>query len=84
MVIWGPVEALADEKDLLGHLVAEVLVCRIQGPGTEELPEDLVGAGATRRATVEQQDEFHLGLFVKLKDLKDMVPYYSSPVGGAL
>ena len=70
VVPWGTVEGLPNREDLLGHLVAEVLINRIQGPGTEELPEDLVGRGATRRATVEQQDELHLGLFVKLKDLK--------------
>ena len=50
----GPVHLLPGPVDIIGDLVAEVLVGLLQGPVGHEVPEDLVGIGPSHRTCLSK------------------------------
>ena len=49
-----PFHVISGPVDLIGDLVAEVLVGGLQGPVGHEVPEDLVGIGPSHRTRLSQ------------------------------
>ena len=54
--------------------MTEVLIGRVEGPGGEELPKDLVGLGPAHHSRLGQEHEVHHGLPVQLQDPEDGHP----------
>ena len=67
-------EGLAGLAHEVRALVAEIQVVTLEGPDTQEGPEDLVGLGTPGEAHLREEHEVPDGLGVKLEVLEDLHP----------
>ena len=54
--------------------MAKVLVGGLKGPVGAEVPEEVVRKGPPNQSTLGQEEQFHFGLLVELKDLAHVHP----------